>query len=211
MHGLADLYGVHRVGVVVDVRDLLAAKFHDDVAAFQARFLSRAAAAHAGEFHAGNLGRVIGNGAEVGAQILATATAGISAGNGEVVGTLRAFREVGDEGAGELRDAFEAVVVECVGLVGRAMVILMAAGEEIQHRHAFRVERRGVGGQVGIFLEREVEAGGDVAFLDELAPRAGGTDALQAELVVAQAADHVEVHIRSDVRHRDRRMLGKLR
>jgi len=91
------------------------------------------------------------------------------------------------------------------------MVFLVAAREEGEHGHVLRVERRGVGGQIRVFLQGEVEPGGDVAFLDELTPRRRRADTLEVQLIVAQAAHHVEVHVSDDVRERERRALGEVR
>ena len=85
----------------------------------------------------------------------------------------------------------------------------MRSGEEVQHRHLFRIEAGGVGGEIRVFLEDEAEASGDIALFQFAAPEPRGADALHGELVVAQAADHVEVHIGRDLGERHGRLLAK--
>src|SRR5436190_14180448 len=46
-HRLADLHGIERVGVIINIRHLLPGKLHNDIAAFQPAFVRRTAAAHA--------------------------------------------------------------------------------------------------------------------------------------------------------------------
>ena len=73
----------------------------------------------------------------------------------------------------EVDDAIEILVVDLVGGVGRLVVVGVRAGEEVQRRDARRVEGGDVGRLIRIFLHREVEAGGDVGLLDDLAPTPG--------------------------------------
>ena len=109
------------------------------------------------------------------------------------MGAVAGFDQVGEEGAGEFGDAFHAGVIQGVGLVGGAVVFGMAAGEEVQDGQFLGIEGSDIGGEVGIVLQDEAEAGGDVAFFEEASPGAGGADALKSKFVFAEAADHVEV------------------
>src|SRR5688500_2245983 len=72
LHGLANLHRVQGVGVIIDVLYFLARELDDDVAAFEPRFFSGAATAHAREFHSRDFRRIIRNRSEIRAQILAT-------------------------------------------------------------------------------------------------------------------------------------------
>ena len=51
------------------------------------------------------------------------------------------------------------------------MVILMAAGEEAEHGDAFRIERGRICRQIWVLLQNGIEAGGNVALLDQAPPR----------------------------------------
>jgi hypothetical protein len=72
--------------------------------------------------------------------------------------------------AREARDALDAFVVESVGIVAGAVVVVVQVGEERQGRHSLGVESGGVGREVGVVLQDQVEARGDVAAFDQPAP-----------------------------------------
>ena len=165
MHGLVDAHGVQRVGVVVDVGDGLAAELDDHVAAAQAGQVCGAAAAHAGERYAASFRGVVRDGADVGAQAVAPALAAGGLLHGHVVRSRIAVRQIAHHRGGELGDALHTLVVQRVRVVARAVVVRVAAGEEVEHRHVFRIEGGAVGGQVGIVLQDEIEASGNVAAL----------------------------------------------
>src|SRR5205085_3618370 len=59
LDGHADLHRVERIGVIVNIGDLLPGEFHDDVATFQSRLFRRARAADAAELHAFDVARGI--------------------------------------------------------------------------------------------------------------------------------------------------------
>src|SRR5439155_24644394 len=166
--------GVERVGVVVDVGDFLPGEFDDDVAAFEAGLFRRAAGAHAGQLHASHFGRVIRNGAQVGAQSVAPPAAALDL---HVVGSRRVFHQVQHQAAGEAGDAVQPVVVQLVRSVGGTVIIVVAAGEETQDRNLFGVQRGGVRRQIGVVLQRQIKAGGDIALLDQMPPVRGRADA----------------------------------
>ena len=73
------------------------------------------------------------------------------------------------------------------------------------------IEARRVGGQIRIILKDEIEAGGHVALFQFAPPEERRAYALHGELVVAQAADHVEVHIGCDLGERHGRFFAKRR
>jgi mono/diheme cytochrome c family protein len=73
VHRLANLHRVERVSVIVNILNLLAREFDDDIPAFQARLLRRAAPAHTGQFHTGRFRCVVRNRAQIRTQIFATA------------------------------------------------------------------------------------------------------------------------------------------
>src|SRR5439155_10052920 len=109
-----------------------------------------------------------------------------------VVRPRRSRGEVERDTARETRDAFEPFVVQFVRDIGRTMVIVMAAGEESQHRNLFRIERGGVGGHVRVVLQDQIETCGNVALYNQTSPLAGGADTVQYQFVCAQAPDDVE-------------------
>src|SRR5204862_2750807 len=119
-----------------------ASELDDDVASFQPGLLGGPAAAHPAQLDPLNLGSVVGNRAKVGAELLASAAAGVAVRDLQIIGPLRRSQEVGDELTGEAADAFHALVVDFVRRVGRAMVILVAPGEKVNHGHTFWIKRR---------------------------------------------------------------------
>ena len=183
----------------------MSAKLDDHVAAPQTRVVRRAAAAHPRELHARRLGGVVRNRAEVGAHAVAAALAG-GALHLHKVRALLAVRHVVQERRGERRDALHPFIVQRVGVVGRAVVVLVAAGEEAQHGHVPRVEGGAVRGQVGVVLQGEVEARRHVAPLDDPPPQVRRANALHDQPVLAQTPDHVEVQIRHHLVERQRRV-----
>src|SRR6266511_1316551 len=209
VHRLADLHGVQRVGVVVNVRDLLSGELDNDVAALEAGFFRRAAAAHARQFDALHFGGVIGDGAEISAQGVAPA-APVAALDLHVIRPRLVRGKVEHEAAREARDALQPFVIHLVRDIGGPMIVIMAAGEEGQHRNLFRIERRGIGRQIRVVLQDQIEAGRQVALFNQSAPPVGRADALQGQLVVAQPAYHVKVQISDDVRESQQRMFREI-
>ena len=67
--------------------------------------------------------------------------------------------------------AIEILVVDLVGRVGGPVIVDVAAGEEIQRRHAGLVERRDVGRLIRIRLELQIESGADVGLFENARPR----------------------------------------
>ena len=88
----------------------------------------------------------------------------------QIIRAIGGAQEVRNDSSREVRNPRHALIIDLVGLVGRAMVIFVAAGEEMEHRHAFGIKGGNIGWEVGIILQRQVEPGGDVASLDQLAP-----------------------------------------
>src|ERR1043166_3844044 len=118
VHRLADLHGVQRIGVIVDVLDLLAAELDDDVAAFQTSLLRRTAAAHAAEFDPFDFDRVVGNRADIDAKLLAGAAGGTALCHLQVIRPLRGGQEIGNDRLRELRNLLHASVVNFFGFFG---------------------------------------------------------------------------------------------
>ena len=87
------------------------------------------------------------------------------------IGTLGTLRKIENDIARELRYPLEILVIQFIGRIGRPVIIFVRAGEEIQDRNILRVEAGHVGRQIRIVLEREIESGGDVSFLDQSSPR----------------------------------------
>src|SRR5437870_560217 len=141
---LADLHGIQRVSVIVDIFDLLAAEFDDDIPAFESRLFPRAAAAHPTQLYALDLGRVIGDRAQVGAQLFTPATPGLAMHDLQIIGPLGSAQEIEDNVAREFGDALHALVVNFAGLVGGTVIVLVAAREKMHHRDALRIKRRHV-------------------------------------------------------------------
>ena len=75
------------------------------------------------------------------------------------------------------------------------MVLLVASGEPGQHRDALWIKRGGVGRQIRILLQREVEPGEHVPALDQFFPDARRADPLQGQLVFPQPANHVKIQV----------------
>ena len=75
------------------------------------------------------------------------------------------------------------------------MVVGVRSGEEVEGRHALAVERRRVGGKVGVVGEREIEAPGHVRALDDAGPDAGRTHRLDGQPVLLEPPHHVQVDV----------------
>ena len=194
-----------RVGVVVDVGYGLSAELDDHVAAAQSGLIRRAAVAHARQLHARRLGGVIRDGAQVDAQPVAAALTGGTF-HLRILRAIFAVRQIFHQRRGVRGDARHSPVVQGFGVVGRPVVVFVAAGEKTQHRHVLRIESRAVRGQIGVVLRDELEAGGHVVPLDETTPQIRRANGLHDEFVVAQTAHHVEVQIRHDFREGHRRI-----
>src|SRR5215472_1300786 len=101
---LADFHSIHGIGIVIDVFDLLPAEFHDDVTPFDAGLLGGPSATHAAEFDAFNFCRVIRDGAEIGAQLIAPSSWSFDMGDFLVIGTFLSHEQILDDSAGKFRN-----------------------------------------------------------------------------------------------------------
>ena len=81
--------------------------------------------------------------------------------------------------------------------------------KKLSDGHAGLVEARDVGRLIGIRLQHELEAGGDVGLLEDARPDRARAGRLHGELVVHHAADHVEVEIRGELVDRHRRLVDE--
>src|SRR5437879_5171697 len=82
------------------------------------------------------------------------------------------------------------------------MIIVVAAGEEVQHRHILWIKRSYICREIGIFLERDIEPRCHISLLNEAPPRAGRADPLEAQLVLPEPADHIKIDVRDDIGQR---------
>jgi hypothetical protein len=152
---------------------------------------------------------VIRDGAKICAEIFAGA-AGRGAFDLHIIRPLRTFHQIGDDGAGKFRYAQQAVVFQFVRVIGRPMIIVVAAGEEAEDWDALRIKGGCVRREERIFLEHGVESGGDVALLDDPPPCARRANALQEQFVLLQPSDHVEIQVSDGIGKRQRRMFREV-
>ena len=101
------------------------------------------------------------------------------------------------QGHGDLADQIghtpHAVDVQKRKVVGRAVILGMAAGEEVHHRDLLGIERRMIAGAETAMFAGDVEPKLFAKPLDEPFELGGGIGAVDDQLVVGQAADHVHV------------------
>ena len=100
----------------------------------------------------------------------------------------------GDE-PGETGDPGEPFVVQLLGGVRGLVVIGVGSGEQVEGGHALAVERRRVGGQVGVVGQRQIESPRHVGALHDARPDTRGTHRLHREPVLVEASHHVQVDI----------------
>ena len=100
--------------------------------------------------------------------------------------------QVAGDQAHQFRDFGRAFEVDLVGGVGRAVVILVVAGEGVEDRHAARVKAGGIRRSVTVALQRERQTDRHVAFFDLRFPPVGRPEPLKDERFV-EPADHVHV------------------
>src|SRR6185436_8777028 len=173
--GLAGLDAAQDVHEVVDVPDRGAGELDEDVAAAQARLLGRATRAGAGEQHAGRaVGRadVVRDGAQRGAVRAHVGVARRRRRHLLQAELAFARRERAYDARRELGDAGAAGGIDGRGVVRGLVVVVVDAGEEVQHRDAGGVERRLVGRAVTVAAELAVEPELVAGLLDQRSPLA---------------------------------------
>ena len=112
---------------------------------------------------------------------------------------LGLVRGAAGEQGGEAGHALQAVEVDAVRRVGRPVIVLVGAAEQVDGRNAGIVEAQGVGRQVRIGLHAEIEAHRDVGGFDQAGPVGARAHRLDGQAVVADPAHHVEVHVGRDL------------
>ena len=149
------------------------------------------------ELHAFDVAlRVVGDGAEIGAE--AGADALVFRGlHGDVVrGGIGGGDAAGDE-AHEFGDLGSIDVVDLVGGVAGHVVVGVGAGEGVQRGDAFQIERGAVRRQMGVVLRRDRQTDGRIAFFDLLRPQRAAAEALEHQRLL-ETADHVHVQARGE-------------
>ena len=148
----------------------MSAELDDDVAAFKAGFFCGATAAHAAELNPLNFSRVIGDRAEISAELIASATGSFDMRDLLVIRPFLRREQIQDNGARKCGDALHALVINFVGFVCRPMIILMAAGKKIEHWNSFGIECRHIRRKIRIFLQHCAETGRNIPLFNEFSP-----------------------------------------
>src|ERR1044071_9233232 len=121
---------------------------------------------------------MIGNGPEIGAQILPGANSGVVAGYGDIIRRFAALKKIIQEALGKGRNPSQTRIVDLIRRIRWPVIVIVTAGENAQHWNVFWVKGGDVSGQVRVILQREIEACGNVALFDQASPGAAGTGSL---------------------------------
>ena len=87
------------------------------------------------------------------------------------------------------------------------MIVGVCPGEKVEAGDPGLIEAGDVGRLIGVRLDLQVEACGDIGLLEKPRPSGTGSRGLDGELVVLHAADHVEVQVRREILQRHWRVV----
>jgi hypothetical protein len=190
---------------VVQVLDACPCHLDDAVALAHARTVGGPARTRVGQQHAARLllhRPVVGHRPQIGAVSAAVAFTRGRGGGSRVDGRGVSSRHARGEHGRQLGDARRALRVEGGRLVLGAVVLLVRAREQMEHRNARRVEAGLVGGTVSIPAPDHLETLCGRGRVQQRVPLGRRLRAQHDELVVAQPAHHVQVDHGHGVRRR---------